>query len=455
MASLPALHAHWDDVLRHGDDDDVPAILSKPAPRGAPMLSTPSNSVHELHSVPTSMPAATASGRMAHLGPAPAGTAPGWVTIPSSVGMAGSAAGHPVYHYGPGAPAYCPPAAPGAVVPAATAPMVYAQPGYAPASHVTAIVPRPDGGGYYTTSTPYAPMMASLQPASAVGAKEMVSASRDLADGLVRQSLDAEATREASRASVTATSVEMPACTGKRRRRNGWGSEEDGKIIAGYNRYGPRWRAISAGLPGRSDDAVRNRWLRICKVMCPQQPRAAVSTAAEPKSDDEEPPPSSAASTASASGSALQEPEKQKQKPASRQGWNVQEDSIIVQGVHAHGHRWHKIAEMLPTPRTEHAIRNRWHRLGMAAQDGRGGALDAALQIAAAREMLEKQRQRMQASSPVEGDALPSNPLASSLPPAEGVVVGNAVEGETSTFDDDLIGGLSSAHDDIVTPAIA
>ena len=111
---------------------------------------------------------------------------------------------------------------------------------------------------------------------------------------------------------------------------------------------------------------------------------------------------------------------------------------------------------MLPKPRTEHAIRNRWHRLGMAAQDGRGGALDAALQIAAAREMLEKQQQqRMEASPPVEGDALPSNPLASSLPPAEGVVVGNAVEGETSTFDDDLIGGLSSAHDDIVTPAIA
>ena len=455
MASLPALHAHWDDVLRHGDDDDVPAMLSKPAPRGAPMLSTPSNSVHELHSGPT-MPAA-ASGRMAHLGPAPAGPAPAWVPIPSSVGMIGAdAAGHPVYHYGPGAPAYCPPSsAPGAVlVPAAAAPMVYAQPGYAPASHVTAIVPRPDGGGYFTTSTPCAPMMASAQP-PAVGAKEVVSASRDLADGLVRQSLDAEAAREASRASMTATSVEMPASTGKRRRRNGWSSEEDGQIIAGYNRYGPRWRAISAGLPGRSDDAVRNRWLRIYKVICPQQPRA--ESTAEPKSDDDE-PPSSAASTASASGSALQEPvsKKQKRKPATRQGWNVQEDSIIVQGVHTHCHRWNKIAEMLPTPRTEHAIRNRWHRLGMAAQDGRGGALDAALQIAAAREMLEKQQQRMEASSPVEGDALPSNPLASSLPPAdEGVVVGNAVEGETSTFDDDLIGGLSSAQDDVITPAIA
>ena len=43
------------------------------------------------------------------------------------------------------------------------------------------------------------------------------------------------------------------------------------------------------------------------------------------------------------------------------------------------GHRWQRIAQLLPHERSEHAIRNRWHRLWMAAVDGRGGVLSKAV----------------------------------------------------------------------------
>lgn len=43
--------------------------------------------------------------------------------------------------------------------------------------------------------------------------------------------------------------------------------------------------------------------------------------------------------------------------------WTNLEDRIIEEAVAAFGHKWSKIAEMLPCERTDDAVRNRWQRL--------------------------------------------------------------------------------------------
>ena len=45
--------------------------------------------------------------------------------------------------------------------------------------------------------------------------------------------------------------------------RKEWSAEEDALIRSGVEKLGCRWRVIAAQLPGRSDDAVRNRWSRL------------------------------------------------------------------------------------------------------------------------------------------------------------------------------------------------
>ena len=46
-----------------------------------------------------------------------------------------------------------------------------------------------------------------------------------------------------------------------------------------------------------------------------------------------------------------------------KQPWTRHEDAQILEGVKVHGHKWSKIASMLPVRRTDDAVRNRWHRL--------------------------------------------------------------------------------------------
>ena len=49
--------------------------------------------------------------------------------------------------------------------------------------------------------------------------------------------------------------------------RKEWSSIEDELIRNGVAQLGYKWRVIAAQLPGRSDDAVRNRWSRLQEAM--------------------------------------------------------------------------------------------------------------------------------------------------------------------------------------------
>ena len=48
--------------------------------------------------------------------------------------------------------------------------------------------------------------------------------------------------------------------------------------------------------------------------------------------------------------------------------WTRAEDAVIVNSVQELGHKWFQIAQRLPG-RTDHAIRNRYHRLQAMVED--------------------------------------------------------------------------------------
>ena len=45
--------------------------------------------------------------------------------------------------------------------------------------------------------------------------------------------------------------------------RKEWTVEEDRQICKSVRRHGFKWRLVAADVPGRSDDAVRNRYNRV------------------------------------------------------------------------------------------------------------------------------------------------------------------------------------------------
>ena len=61
---------------------------------------------------------------------------------------------------------------------------------------------------------------------------------------------------------------------------------------------------------------------------------------------------------------------------AERVQWSKFEDATIVQSVEELGHKWYLIAQRLPG-RTDHAIRNRYHRLQSIASNGHRRSFDS------------------------------------------------------------------------------
>ena len=133
--------------------------------------------------------------------------------------------------------------------------------------------------------------------------------------------------------------------------KQGWTREEDETIVAMVLAEGQKWSRIAAVLPDRTDDAVRNRYLRL------QRKTAAAQTA-------ELLGAWGGAAGAVVTSAALQASEVAKKGDM----WSPEEDATIRDGVHMHGQKWQLIALQLPG-RSANAVRNRYLRC-FAQPDG-------------------------------------------------------------------------------------
>ena len=232
--------------------------------------------------------------------------------------------------------------------------------------------------------------------------------------------------------------------------RKAWSIEEDTAILDSVYQFGQRWRVIAALLPGRSDDAVRNRWNRLQEQIKEGELIGSVGGSARWHHDDggEVGGVGVGVGVGSGSGSGASggfappllrnlpgyngdlggglsrkegykcskcgQPKRNHQctnpdlpvaskrgpvrpKPAAadeegggivgmagddrvRVSWSREEDMTIRSCVRRVGPRWSLIAAEL-RGRTDHAVRNRWHRLQSMDEDealggvgGGGGA---------------------------------------------------------------------------------
>lgn len=159
-------------------------------------------------------------------------------------------------------------------------------------------------------------------------------------------------------------SVEQGAYT--RRRKVGWTSTEDLAILATVRRLGTQWNRIAAQLPGRTSDAVRNRWHRLQKTHSlgdSEEGRLALDAlllacGIEP----DWAPPSDPREVKKVDAVCVKGAVCIKGADHGRAMWTSQEDTMIEEGVHRFGLKWRQIAASLPG-RSDSSVRNRWMRL--------------------------------------------------------------------------------------------
>lgn len=132
----------------------------------------------------------------------------------------------------------------------------------------------------------------------------------------------------------------------------------------------------------RSDDSVRNRWNRVKDMPCYNHgvaPKDGMSANGVPKATFQEAAvaqrskPASKPRAPASSASRVRMPNLDTPKDddkTERVGWSRFEDEMILRNVSEIGHKWNRIAEMMPG-RTEHAIRNRFSRLQSLVNRGK------------------------------------------------------------------------------------
>lgn len=146
--------------------------------------------------------------------------------------------------------------------------------------------------------------------------------------------------------------------------RREWTADEDDLIRNGVAAWGNRWRRIAEQLPGRSDDAVRNRWSRL-------RTEANLERCASKDLGDRSNADTGVTGAPIPAPAVLRRGTSDEPVNISREvrvSWSPSEDAIIVNSVREFGHRWYQIAQRLPH-RTDHAIRNRYQRLLKMAEE--------------------------------------------------------------------------------------
>ena len=103
--------------------------------------------------------------------------------------------------------------------------------------------------------------------------------------------------------------------------KQGWTREEDQQILHHVQMTGQKWSAIAEALPGRTDDAVRNRYLRLMKKATRKGVGQDGLTSAH------------LADCASVKNGDM---------------WTAEEDATIMDGVMRIGQKWQQISELLP-----------------------------------------------------------------------------------------------------------
>ena len=147
----------------------------------------------------------------------------------------------------------------------------------------------------------------------------------------------------------------------RKRARSHWTEEEDAQLVAYHETHGPRWRAMSREFGNRSDDALRNRFLRINGQGHPSTSSRKSNTCGGYDSD----------SSSSSSGSierilSSANPIEEYRKRTSRKEWTPVEDELILSFLETSKGslcvRWGQLSEQLPH-RSAHGVRNRAYRL--------------------------------------------------------------------------------------------